>query len=468
MSRTQLINAAERRQIMELVHQRHADANFDFEKPEFPDFRTFLQELEKAGKKGYQKVLQANIGTGDFGETFDMPLQEPDGFWDRVADQSTLLNLIPTKFTSRKSYTRNELTLGTNGDDVVRPGVEGVDPGDTTTVDTAHKAFTPEEHIVIFPITDTVLEDNLEGAGLEDHIMGMLEKAIANEVEKAVINGKRIGSSNSERGSITGMYDGILEQCYTDGGNIVHATSFDDRYASIIPENNKHSAAAKILPVKYGLDGKLWLSPRTIIADYVDQLAPRQTVVGDGAVTRGYRYDALCQGQPFFECHGFRTDHLVNGTGVVQASSPVDTTLAAIAMSRQDDITLASASNEADGNKYVIGCDAAGTAFSLRAEKCTQSGAAVGAVVDLAANLSRDHASGSIVTEYSTFPDANGIPNLLFDPKTNCLRLSHRVLRVEPYRLPRTRSTAFVMTWRECVVVLDPADSALILGLLAR
>lgn len=435
------------------------------------DFREMAARLAAAKKAGkLSEELNTALGTSDFGETHDLPLEEPDGFWDKIMDESLLLAQVATRFTDRKSITRNELTLGANGEDIVRPGVAGTDPGDTVTADTALQTFTPQEHIVIVDITDDVLEDNLEGAGLEAHLMGMLQRALANEMEFAFMNGEVVGSSNSDRSSITGMYNGWLDQYMDGGAGVVYATAYDDRYVSAITENDKHAEALKALPTKYRTQGKYFISPRDIILDYAQVNGERQTPLGDrmreGGLSLGVR---AFGGVDFFECNAFRLNHLVKGTGTVQASSPVDTTLSAICKSRQATMTLTSATNEADNNRYVIGCDAAGTSFDLTAEKCVQVGAAVGSVitVDDPAAFVRDHASGTIVTEYSADPDADGVPNLLsaFD---NLGILSHRALRIEPYRLPRLRTTCFVITFRACPFVLNPADGVIIRDLKVR
>lgn len=466
------LNPQDHKEILSMVTDRHKDSKFNYDKPDAGDFAGTLKTIRDRISNGEDvtKVMNAVIGVGDFGETFDIPLEEPEGFHDRIADQSALLNIIPSRFTSRASLQRNELTLGTNGQDVVRPGVEGTDPGDTVTLDTAKKVFTPQENIVIAAISDNAIEDNLEGAGLLDHLTGMLSRSIANETEKALLNGKAIGSTNSDRSSIDGMYDGVLEQCFTDGGNVVYATAYDDRYVSTVTENDKYLGAVKALPTQYGLDGKVWLSPRTIIADYAADLAQRGTLLGDQSVQRGYRYNVTPQGQPMFECAGLRTNHIVKGTGTVQASSPLDTVLTSIAKSRQSTMTVTTVTNEANNNIYVVGCDAAGTSFDLRAEHCVQVGAASGDVItiDDPAVFARDHAAGEIVTEYSAAPTLNGICNLLIDPVTNIVRILHRVLRIETYRLPRVRTTAFILTWRDCVAVLNPDDSVIIRDLLAR
>jgi hypothetical protein len=178
----------------------------------------------------------------------------------------------------------------------------------------------------------------------------------------------------------------------------------------------------------------------------------------------------MSQGYGFFHNPGLRTNHLVKGTGTKQASSPVDTTLSAIAKARQTVLAVTSATNEADNNIYVVGATAsAATAFKLHAEKVVQVGAANGSniTIDDPAALVYDHASGEYFVEFSAAPDANGTPALLTDWE-NLKIYTQRVLRIEPYRLPRSRTTAFVMTARWVPIVLNPDKGVLLRDLKIR
>lgn len=457
-------------------HAQHSQAGVfrDLTRPRGKSFPELVQNLQSCRTQGgglnqsrLREVLNAAIADSDFGETYDMDISV-EGFWDKiVALQQGLANvrILPT---SSHSINSQELTLGSNGEDILRPGVEGTDPTTTVTSDTATRNFVPEEAIAQFGITDHVLEDQIEHGTLESHLMRMVQDAFGNGIAAAVWNGTKVGTTNSQRGSITGMFDGFIQQI-NGGGNIVYATAVGggDRYVSSIQEEDAFLAAAKLLPTKYGNSGFNWITARGILHDWNAELAGRQTILGDAKIQAGYWAGLSAQGYPLFHNPSLRTDYIVKGTGTVQASSPVDTDLNGIAKSRQADVTVTSATNEANANKYVIDCDAAGTSFNLNAEKCTQSGAAVGNVITMAASLTRDHADAEIFTEYSTFPDADGVPCVLSD-WNNFAVYYQRQLRVEVYRLPTTRTTYFILTVRLVPVVVNPDAAVLIRDLKVR
>jgi len=408
------------------------------------------------------------LGDSDFAETMDLTLDQPGGFWDKItADTQSLAN-VRAEPTSAHVIYDNELTLGANGEDVFRPGVEGTDPGDTGTVDTAQRSFTPEEVIGVWGMTDTVLEDNIERGTLQSHLERMIVDAASREWAKAIWNGTMVGTTNSSRGSITGCFNGFIQQI-NDGGNIVYSTAYEDRYVSSIEENDKFLGAAKLLPEKYGTDGMTWMTTKGIMLDWKAHTGQRATNLGDAAIGIGSasRPALYASFMPMYNVPCLRTNYLVKGTGTVGATTPVDTTLSAIHKARVTTLNLTAVDNTGTGLVYAIGCDAAGTSFDLNAEKVTQTGAATALTVGLTAALARDHASLEKVTEYSDAPTVTGVPAVLTS-WDNLLIKYQRVAKIEPYRTPRTRQTYWIMTARFVPIVMNPDAAVLIRDLAVR
>jgi len=479
MSYIQHIPAENRRTALQVAHSHIADRKepLNLTRPGGKSFEEFAAALQSCRVKGLglnrtrlKEVMHGAIADSDFGESYDLAIDQPGAFWDKIIREDQGLANVRAVPTSAHIISSNELTLGANGEDIVRPGVEGTDPGTTVTTDTAQRTFVPEEAIAIVGITDSVLEDNIEHGTLEAHLQRMILDTFTNEISKAIWNGTKVGTSNgaTQRKSITGMFDGFIQQ-FNGGGNIVYATAVGggDRTVSSVVEDNPFLAAAKLLPSKYGGSGFTWITQRGIIMDWLAELADRPTSGGDQWIQGGYMQGATPQGFPMFFNPSLRSNYIVKGTGVVQSSSPVDTDLDGIAVSRQAAVTVTTVTNEANANKYVIDDTAAGLSFNLNAEYGVQSGSAAGSVITLASNLVRDHADAEKFLEYSTAPDRDGTPCLLTD-WGNLEVHYQRQMRIEPYRLPFTRATYFILTMRLVPIVLNPDRGVLIRDLLVR
>jgi len=467
------------------MEERH-DNHTDFINP---DFREHLRAVERFAKSNsrYRKgdaIAQALCGkakldyndddggekaktailTSDFNATYDIPVDQEDGYWDKIIDYSAGLANVGVRFTNRNKVLLSELTLGTNGEDVWRPGVENTDPGDTVTADTAEVTFTLEEVIAILSISDHTLEDQLEGGGLEAHLMRMIQATAGNEWEKAAFNGTKVGTANSSRGSITGCFDGFV-QLANAGGNVINAADYNDRYVDVAGEtsNDKHMAALKTIPEKYGTGNLVIMSPRTLIIDAANQLGvARLTPLGDEGVRRGYRGMGVNYPLPWFNVPHMRTNYIVKGTGTKAATTPGDTTLNGITKARATTSTVAAIANFGNNAKTVIGAGAsAGTTYNLNAEYRLQSGTPSGTTLTWATATTYDHADAEYVVEYDVAPTLTGIANLITS-WDNLGIASQRLMRIEPYRLPRSRRTDFVITARWCPVMYNPDASVLI------
>jgi len=434
------------------------------------DFHNAMDELSSAkGKSDAEKqhIFNTVLGTGDFGETYDLDISVPGGYWDKIIARSESLANVRAIPTQSHIIASNELTLGSAGEDVWRPGVQGTDLTEPTTIDTAQRTFIPEEVLAIFGVTDNLLEDNLEHDSLQAHIERMIVDTAANEWAKACYNGVMVGTTNSARGSITACFDGFEYQINA-GGNIVYATDYEDRYLSSIQENDKLLAGAKAFPDKYGTNGLTWITSRSLMLDWNAELSQRPTALGDSRML-GWMSGLTAQGFPMFNAPAIRTNHLVRGTGTIQGTTPADTYITAIAKSRQCELVLAAADNTGNDEEYAVGCDAAGTSFSLHAEHIVEVGSisSVTITIDHPTALVYDHAINEIVTEFSTAPTQTGTTALLTD-WGNLGVYYQRVMRIEPYRLPRLRKTDFVVSARFVPIVFNPDRAVIVRDLLAR
>jgi hypothetical protein len=410
-------------------------------------------------ENGATEVRKAAITPADLTGTFSLG-RDVIGFWDKIVSRSPLLAAIGIRFTAKDYVYVNELTLGANGEDIIRPGVPGVDPGDTVTLGDNQRTFKLEEGRAVALLTEDLLEDTVEGDAVLDRILSMLSTAYANEVEKALWNGVLVGTANSSRGAFTGCFDGFLEQA-RQGGNIVDATAFSDRKPCFdTVANNKHFAALKTLPDKYYGAGLRFFAPPAHVWEAHDRLAQLGYATQDSFRSTNPMEDGTAyQGVPFFMAPMMRSNFLVKGTGTLATTGA--TTLASIAKARQAVASLTSATGYSNGAKATIGTDSAGTTFNLNAENGVETGAASGNDITLTSNLTYDHASGDYVKKFATAPTANGIHALLTRLE-NMLLLVHREMVIKFEDKPRTMASDCVISSRIAPALLNPDAAVLV------
>jgi hypothetical protein len=434
-------------------------------------YKDYVGKLKEIAKRDGIEVAKAALTDSSLSGTYAIGRDYEDMFWSKVVNYSTMLKLMGIRYTSRGYVYSNELTLGSNGEDVLRPTVAGTDVGDTVTLGDSERTFRCETMKGIVMISDELLEDNLEGEGLEQTLLGMIYNAFANELDHAILNGSIVGTSNASRGSVVGCWDGILEQV-NDGGNIVYATSYSTRYAhlpgasSYSAADNKHLAALKALPEKYqqSMDQMVWLSPRGIIYDAMDILANKATALGDTKTINGITAPCQYGGVPFIPVGKMRTNHLVKATGVLGATTPGNTTIngTGVAKARATTMTVASIANFANAQICVVGAtSSAGNAFQLHAETKAISGTPSGTTLTLSTALAYDHATGEYVQEFTTAPTATGCCNLLTS-LDNLRMIVQRGMTVEIFREPRKAVTSHVFNFKGVPAVANPDNAVII------
>lgn len=179
------------------------------------------------------------------------------------------------------------------------PASEATDPGVRRGVTTSKIVLQPREIMLPFEIGDTFTEINLEGASVEDHIVKMMAKALANDLEELYISGDALGQASLEsdlidggaddkyvKDSYLGMFDGWLRKA--DAGNLYDADGANIG-ASV------WGAMIRKMPTKFRRDrAKL----RFIVSADMEQLwrerlATRATGVGDAALSAGKGVDAF-------------------------------------------------------------------------------------------------------------------------------------------------------------------------------
>lgn len=231
----------------------------------FPDFTKFLSSV--SGLTPGQKLTKATITTS--GWSYGLTITEANQFLDYVIDESVLLKQVRTIRMPGKKYRIDAIGLGST---VLKKGVAGTDPGDTVSLSGPTQIeLSSEEVIAIVSIGDDVLEDNVEGDAFVQHLLGMIGRAAANEIEQAAIHGD---TAVPDATGIMDRWDGWLKLAAATGAHVTDAMGDADRYWPGA-DGAKGTALIKSLPTKYRLDYRTlaFLLHNDLYLDYNDVLA---------------------------------------------------------------------------------------------------------------------------------------------------------------------------------------------------
>jgi len=84
------------------------------------------------------------------------------------------------------------------GQRVMYPASEGIEPAGRTGVSHSKVSLSPVKNVVPFEITDDYVQYNIEGDDVEDHIIRMMARQTANNVEELQIHGDALGEAGIE------------------------------------------------------------------------------------------------------------------------------------------------------------------------------------------------------------------------------------------------------------------------------
>lgn len=209
-----------------------------------------------------------------------------DRLIDYVQDCSVLLGMINVIRMNRREQNINFIDVS---DGLLRPGGCATDDSDcdTGTVTATRKTLRTEEIKAVIPVCDDVLEDNIEGAALEDHLIRMVAKKIANELEILALmagsgyNSPQLADSlEAEWASKNGFYEEL------QGGHVLNGlTATDGRFITPC----KVQQMLQTLPASCQCDGpdsglRLFM-PLNMKWDWVGIMKNRGTALGDMAFT---------------------------------------------------------------------------------------------------------------------------------------------------------------------------------------
>lgn len=133
---------------------------------------------------------------------------QADRFIDLVVNESRLLPLLRRMKVTKPKGEVNKLNINT----IVSEGARATSRLVASTVTEDVMTYDTVKYRSGIDIRTDFEEDNLEGAGIRDTIMGMFTKAIANDQEYALISGDEdlpVGDNQTKENNLLGVNDGL-------------------------------------------------------------------------------------------------------------------------------------------------------------------------------------------------------------------------------------------------------------------
>lgn len=205
-------------------------------------------------------------------------------FIDYVVDETALKDNARIVRFRNESLEIDKIGVGSR---LAVPKSEARDPGIRRGVSTSKITLTPKEIMVPFEIGDTFREINIEGDSIEDHIISMMARQTANDIEELYINGNTLGPAVLEGNIIDGgsstkyvkdsylaLHNGWLK--LLDSANIVDAEAANIGLSVF-------GKTFRALPTKFRRvlkDLRYFMSP-DLEQIYYEKLSTRATTLGD-------------------------------------------------------------------------------------------------------------------------------------------------------------------------------------------
>lgn len=211
---------------------------------------------------------------------------QSDRFIDYVVDESSLKNNARVVRFRNETLEIDKIGIGKRA---AVAKAEAVDPGVRRGVTTSKVTLKPSEVMVPFEIGDTFREINIEGDDVEDHIVQMFARQLANDLEELYVVGDKLGPSSAEGDLIDGgsstlhVKDSYLSlqdgwQKLADGANLVDAQGQNIGLGIF-------GKALRQLPTKFRRNkaSLRWFMSPDLWQIYLEKLSTRGTVFGDAA-----------------------------------------------------------------------------------------------------------------------------------------------------------------------------------------
>jgi hypothetical protein len=264
-----------------------------------------------------EELVQKAVITADaLASSGKLNTAQSNRFIDYVIDETALKDNARIIRFRNEDLDIDKIGVGTR---LAVPKSEARDPGIRRGVSTSKITLTPKEIMVPFEIGDTFREINIEGDSIENHIISMMARQAANDIEELYINGNTLGPAVIEGDIIPGgsstqyikdsylaLFDGWLK--LLDNANIVDAEGANIGLSVL-------GKTFRAMPTKFRRilkDMRYYMAP-DLEQIYYEKLSTRATSLGDSvAGGMGHRpFGIPIVGVPLLDFLPSITEHIV-------------------------------------------------------------------------------------------------------------------------------------------------------------
>jgi len=233
-------------------------------------------------------VKKALIVADDLAAAGKLNPAQSDKFLDYVVDETVLKDNARIVRFRNESLDIDKIGVGRRA---AVPKAEAKDPGTRRGITTSKITLQPKEIMVPVEIGDNFTEINIEGDMVEDHIIQMFARRLANDMEELYVTGDKLGPAVIEDdiypgGSTTqyvkDTYLALVDgwQKLADGAHVVDCAG-----ANI--GTSVFGTLLRQMPTKFRRNkGALrWLMSPDLSQLYTEKLSTRATAAGDAAIS---------------------------------------------------------------------------------------------------------------------------------------------------------------------------------------
>lgn len=369
-----------------------------------------------------EKIAKAFSG-GDSSTLVHLNNAQADKFIDYVVDESVIL-----KSSRVVRMDTPQKTIGKIGisDKILYPAQSGVALNTAKRVSATPTKITliSQEVIGEVRLLDDELEDNIEGSAFKEHLMKMIAKKVANQLETVALYSRKVANPTD----LLQMFDGFVKMIETEGVVVDANVGFSDRYI----DKSKLASLRKSIDTKYRKMLNKWYMPDDVTIDYeVLYEATNNTVSKDSAFGITFtNANVMSTERPVIKASGLNTTL----TASPVAGATVINVTATTNLSVSDTITLALGQDK----EFTTTVTAINTLALTIAD---------------ALPYGYDHTDAEENTVKETTLDG---ADVILTPDYNFIYGIQRDITIEPDRVPKERATDFVITMRIDVQVENP------------
>ena len=350
--------------------------------------------------------------------------EQANKFIDYIVDESVIMKDAQVVRMSKPTKKVAEINID---DEIFAPWVRWTEVANLIKANALTKELVSKEIVALVRIYDDELDDNIEWNAFKDHLMRMIAKKGATQLEKVGMYAKKVDNPLT----VDRMFNGFITQLKEGGGAVVDATDtglFADRYI----DRTKMSKLYKSVDSKYrNLIDKLYV-PSDLMLDYEDKYLEWNTRVPTNRLWK----------LTFTEANVLGVPRAVELTGGFAETLTVD------AVAGENTCTVS------DGAVVTIGDNIAFALDKGQEYITTVTGIATN-VLTLADAFpyNIDSANNQINGAVEVLIDAIDVLSMA---KNNMLYGIQKDITIEPSRVAKLRATEYVLTARIDVLLLNP------------